>query len=137
MRQAYENAEGLGDAGSSVSRSSSGRRRSSSAPQQPSQPAGSSTNLSRQNTRQSLLPTVNEGTQSNAVVDRETMNETIPGMPGRRRSVGNRARSVVSRFSDHSRERAESEGEYNTEFVDLLDVLGKWLDPFVGKAGTI
>jgi hypothetical protein len=82
---------------------------------------------------------VAEGTASNAVVDRETMNETIgAGTPSRRRSVGNAARSVMSRFSDHSRERVpqDQEGEYDMDVVDLLDVLGKWLDLFLGKVGT-
>lgn len=49
------------------------------------------------------------------------MNE-MTGVPGRRRSVSNAARSVISRLSDHSRETQEP--EYNSEVVDLLDVLG-------------
>ena len=107
------------------SRSASGRGRSTSAPQH-SQYLGvpGAANLTRQSTRQSILPTVNEnpqaGTMADGAVDRDMMNET--GGVGRRRSVSNAARSIVSRFSDNSRERQEP--EYESEVVDLLDVLG-------------
>lgn len=57
-----------------------------------------------------------------STVDRETMNEAGAGGVGRRRSVSNAARSVFSKFSDQSRERQEP--EYESEVVDLLDVLG-------------
>jgi hypothetical protein len=75
-----------------------------------------------------MLPTVAENPQGAAaapqdnVVDRETMNENVPGV-GRRRSVSNAARSIISRFSDTSRERQGP--EYESEVVDLLDVLGE------------
>lgn len=51
------------------------------------------------------------------------MNETVTGGVSRRRSVSNAARSIMSRFSDTSRERQEP--EYESEVVDLLDVIGK------------
>jgi hypothetical protein len=50
------------------------------------------------------------------------MNEAGAGGVSRRRSVSNAARSVLSRFSETSREREEP--EYESEVVDLLDVLG-------------
>ena len=110
------------------SHSTSGRGRATSAPQQP-QHLGVPTPgiLTRQSTRQSVLPTVAENAQAGTatgVVDRETMNEHITGGTGRRRSVSNTARSVLSRFSDGgSRERYGP--EYESDVVDLLDVLGQ------------
>ncbi|EXJ60881.1 hypothetical protein A1O7_05034 [Cladophialophora yegresii CBS 114405] len=59
------------------------------------------------------------------------MNENVTGGVGRRRSVSNTARSIMSRFSDTSRERQGP--EYETEVVDLLDVL----DPEVSTLTTL
>lgn len=118
LRQGYD-----ADANGGVSRSGSARGRSTSAPQHLSPNDPNTSNLTRQNTRQSLLPTVTEDVASHPATDRETMNETGGRVPSRRQSIGNTARSVLSRFSDHSREREES--EYDTQVVDLLDVLGR------------
>ncbi|KAJ9504218.1 hypothetical protein H2202_000274 [Exophiala xenobiotica] len=114
LRQDLDEANG--GASGNVSRASSGRGRSSSAPQhlQVNTPGPA---LTRQSTRQSLLPTVEENSTANATTDRDSMNVT-GGIPGRRRSV---ARSVMSRFSDHSREQQDT--EYDSDVVDLLDVL--------------
>jgi hypothetical protein len=60
------------------------------------------------------------------------MNANITGSGvGRRRSVSNAARSIMSRFSENSRERQEP--EYESEVVDLLDVL----DPEVSTLTTL
>ena len=125
LRQTYE---GDGPAGGNVSRSSSGRGRSTSAPQhQNSLTVPGPSQLTRQSTRNSLLPTVVEtpshNQTANQAVDRETMNETTTGGVGRRRSVSNAARSVLNRFSDHSLERQGP--EYESEVYDVLDVLGR------------
>jgi len=112
--------EANGGASGNVSRASSGRGRSSSAPQH-LQVNVQGPSLTRQSTRQSLLPTVEEHSTVNATTDRDSMN-AVAGTPHRRRSVSNAARSVISRFSDHSRERQET--EYDSDVVDLLDVLG-------------
>lgn len=105
------------------SRAASGRGRSTSAPQSQYLAVPGANNLTRQSTRQSILPTVAENVQSRGTVDRDTMNENVTGVPGRRRSVSNAAQSIISRFSNQSRERQEP--EYESEVVDLLDVLGK------------
>ncbi|EXJ93605.1 hypothetical protein A1O1_01997 [Capronia coronata CBS 617.96] len=118
-----------GTASSNVSRSSSLRGRSSSAPQHATLDVdGSGNALKTQTSRQSLLPTVAEG----APVDRDTVNEeTFGGPSSRRRSA---ARSVLSRLSDHSQERQRRQGpEYESEVVDLLDVL----DPEVSTLTTL
>lgn len=126
LQQREDGTAPNGSASGNVSRSSSLRGRSTSAPQHMSAPSQASNNLTRQNTRQSLLPTVTEGHVAAAPVDRETMNETTE-TPRRRRSVSNAARSVLSNFSNSSRER-ERQGpnsEYDSDVVDLLDVLGR------------
>ncbi len=107
------------------SRSASGRGRSTSAPQHLSIPGTG--NLTRQSTRESMLPTVAENPQriGNSGVDRDTMNENMNSGVGRRRSVSNAAQSIISRFSDTSRERSGQGPDYDAEVVDLLDVLGK------------
>ena len=117
------------------SRSASGRGRSTSAPQQPQHlNVPGSNNLARQSTRQSMLSTVAENPQAggsgDAVVDRDTMNENVTGAVGRTRSVSNAARSMISRFSDSSRDRQGP--EYESEVVDLLDVLGRFPQPASG-----
>ncbi|EXJ91606.1 hypothetical protein A1O3_00154 [Capronia epimyces CBS 606.96] len=114
-----------------VSRSSSLRGRSSSAPQHANLDiAGPSGGSTRQTPRNSLLPTVTESSAGG----RDTLGEPSPSGTSRRRSVGNAARSVLSRFSDHSRERAEYQGEeYGSDVVDLLDVL----DPEVSTLTTL
>ncbi|OCT45737.1 integral membrane protein [Cladophialophora carrionii] len=126
---------GCEENGSSLppSRSASGRGRSTSAPQPPHLTVPGSNNLTRQSTRQSMLPTVAENPQAagDAIVDRETMNENVTGGVSRRRSVSNTARSIMSRFSDTSRERQGP--EYESEVVDLLDVL----DPEVSTLTTL
>lgn len=107
---------------------SSGRGRSSSAPQHYLAGAsGTANNLTKQTTRNSTLaPVVEHPTADDPTADRDTL--TVPtNKPSRRRSVSNAARSVMSRFSDHSRERDEP--EYDDQVVDLLDVIGKSL-PF-------
>ena len=80
-----------------------------------------------------MLPTVTENVPSagDDTVNREQMNENVTGGAGRRRSVGNAARSMMSRFSDTSRERQDP--EYESEVVDLLDVL----DPEVSTLTTL
>jgi len=128
LRAGYEAGASATDVGSSVNRSASGRGRSTSAPQHASNLTvpGQANTLTRQSTRQSLLAPVAEHpgapSPADAIVDRETMNESGAAGVGRRRSVSNAARSVLSRFSDHSREHQEP--EYESEVVDLLDVLG-------------
>ena len=124
LRAGYED-----NASQPPSRSASGRGRSTSAPQHLTVPGTG--NLTRQSTRQSMLPTVAENPQTagNRGVDRDTMNENVAGGVGRRRSVSNAARSIISRFSDTSRERQGQGPDYESEVVDLLDVLGKWLWP--------
>lgn len=113
-----------GSASVNVSRSSSLRGRSSSAPQQHATldvPATSG-NIKKQTSRQSLLPTVTEGTPSGQNPGDEPSTSGNTG----RRSVGNAARSIFSRRSDHSQERQGPQGsEYESDVVDLLDVLGR------------
>ncbi|OAG45336.1 hypothetical protein AYO21_00684 [Fonsecaea monophora] len=133
LRQAAQD----GDSTSSrpPSRSESGRRRSNSAPQRTNLGVSGSGTLTRQSTRQSLLPTLAETPsapdQGDGAVDRDAMHENVTGVPGRRRSIGNAARSIISRMSDTSRERPGP--EYENEVVDLLDVL----DPEVSTLTTL
>ncbi|KAK4939753.1 hypothetical protein LTR10_020037 [Elasticomyces elasticus] len=123
-----------GGASAIPSRSSSLRGRSTSAPQHLTVPTPAQNNLTRQTTRQSLLPTVTEGQVPAGAVDREAMNETTD-VPRRRRSVSNAARSVLSTFSNSSREREprEPNPEYDSDVLDLLDVL----DPEVSTLTTL
>ncbi len=74
-----------------------------------------------------MLPTVAENPQgaANGGVDRDTMNDNVTGGVGRRRSVSNTARSFISRFSETSRERQPQGPDYDSDVVDLLDVLGE------------
>ena len=114
-----------GDVSESTTQTSR-RGRSSSAPQHYLGGAsGTTNNLTRQTTRNSTLaPVVEHPSAGDTTADRDTLN--VPdSTPSRRRSVSNAARSVMSRFSDHSRERDEP--EYDDQVVDLLDVLGKSL----------
>jgi len=69
---------------------------------------------------------VTEGQVPAGAVDREAMNETTD-VPRRRRSVSNAARSVLTTFSNSSREREprEPNPEYDSDVLDLLDVLGR------------
>ncbi|KIW29161.1 uncharacterized protein PV07_04997 [Cladophialophora immunda] len=117
------------------SRAGSGRGRSSSAPQRPNLGIPGLNTLTRQSTRQSLLPTLAETPSApehaDGTVDRDTMNENVTGGVSRRRSISNAARSIISRMSDTSRERQGP--EYETEVVDLLDVL----DPEVSTLTTL
>lgn len=127
LRVGYEAGSSATDITGGVSRASSGRGRSTSAPQHASNLAvpGQNNNLTRQNTRQSQLASVAENpaqAPADSTVDREAMNEAGAGGVGRRRSVSNAARSVLSKFSEHSRDPQEA--EYESEVVDLLDVLG-------------
>ena len=75
-----------------------------------------------------LAPVDEHAVQGDEPADRENMNAAGTGSVGRRRSISNTARSVISKFSDHSRERQEP--EYNDDVVDLLDVLGKSKETF-------
>ncbi|KAG9767994.1 hypothetical protein KCU88_g7339, partial [Aureobasidium melanogenum] len=119
-----------GTASGNVSRSSSLRGRSSSAPQHATAFASSSSSTGKQTPRHSHLSTVTEGTP----IDRVPTNEASSSGPSRRRSVSNAARSMVSRLSDHSTERRDHQGpEYESEVVDLLDVL----DPEVSTLTTL
>jgi hypothetical protein len=72
-----------------------------------------------------MLATVDEDSQAagGGIVDREGMNENVTGGGSRRRSVSNTARSLMSRFSETSRDPQGP--EYESDVVDLLDVLGK------------
>ncbi|EXJ69883.1 uncharacterized protein A1O5_06956 [Cladophialophora psammophila CBS 110553] len=118
-------------------RAASGRGRSSSAPQRPNLGIPGLNQLTRQSTRQSLLPTLAEAPSApepapaDGTVDRDTMNQNVTGGVSRRRSISNAARSIVSRMSDTSRERQEP--EYESEVVDLLDVI----DPEVSTLTTL
>lgn len=126
LRSGYEAGSSATDLNGAVNRSSSGRGRSTSAPQNTGNLTvpGQNNNLTRQSTRQSLLASVAEHPGSgDSTADRGAMGDAGAGGIGRRRSVSNAARSVFSRFSDNSRERQEP--EYETEVVDLLDVLGR------------
>lgn len=124
------------------SRSGSGRRRSASAPQGPGEFSGDrgSKRLSRQPT--SDLPMLKEeATQPQPVTQPPAGAEhlQVPGQVaatvqtttgvGRRRSVSDAARSVMSRFSD--REDALPSHEYEADVVDYLDVIGMvvWFSP--------
>ncbi|KIW92693.1 uncharacterized protein Z519_06540 [Cladophialophora bantiana CBS 173.52] len=119
------------------SRAASGRGRSSSAPQRPNLGIPGLNQLTRQSTRQSLLPTLAEAPSApepapaDGTVDRDTMNQNVTGGVSRRRSISNAARSIMSRMSETSRERQEP--EYESEVVDLLDVL----DPEVSTLTTL
>lgn len=126
LRQAYEAAASPGDASGNVSRSSTVRGRSTSAPQSAGLTVPGSIGLTRQSTRQSQLPSVAEHgpAHTGGEADRNTMNEAGAGGIRRRRSISNTARSIMSRFSDPSRERQEP--EYDSDVVDLLDVLGRF-----------
>ncbi|KIV92745.1 hypothetical protein PV10_04016 [Exophiala mesophila] len=120
-----------GDVSESTTQTSR-RGRSSSAPQHYLGGAsGTTNNLTRQTTRNSTLaPVVEHLSTGDATPDRDTLN--VPdSTPSRRRSVSNAARSVMSRFSDRSRERDEP--EYDDQVVDLLDVL----DPEVSTLTTL
>lgn len=115
-------ASGSDDGG--VGRSNSGRRRAASAPQDPHH------NLTRQSTRQSALPSLQEGTAYNR---REPGGDdtappvtatTVAGV-GRRRSISNAAKSIRSKFSaDGQSAQAHASDDYEDEVVDLLDVIG-------------
>lgn len=132
LRAGYEAGSSATDLSGGVGRSSSTRGRSTSAPQNTSSLTvpGQGSNLTRQSTRQSLLaPVAEHPSSADAPADRENMGEAGTGSVSRRRSVSNAARSVLSKFSDHSRERQEP--EYETEVVDLLDVLGMRVSRFL------
>jgi hypothetical protein len=120
------------------SRSGSQRGRSTSAPQQPHLGLGSggSQRLTRQSTRpnQPELPTLREeASQSQQMGGQPQDHLMVPGQDAdaeqgvhtsgsRRRTLSNAARSIASRLS--SEDRYAPSHEYETEVVDLLDVIG-------------
>ena len=127
-----------GSDGDPPSRSGSTRGRSTSAPQPPhlAPPTGAAQRLTRQSTRQGPqdLPTLREeSTQPQQMPPAHVDHLTVPGQvdgavdhqpTGRRRSLSNAARSMVSKLS--SEDHADyPPHEYETEVVDLLDVIGK------------
>lgn len=107
-----------------VGRSNSGRRRAASAPQDPHH------GLTRQSTRQSALPPLQEESGQNSRVPGQAVDDappvvatTVAGV-GRRRSISNAARSIRSRFSADD-ESTRLHDDYEDEVVDLLDVIGR------------
>lgn len=119
----------------SPARSGSGRRRSNSAPQSnPLSTGGGSTRLGRQSTHEPELATIREGAAQPAQ-GQQSQTLQVPGQDnaldrtqtatgvGRRRSVSNAARSMMSRFSDHEYENPPH--EYENDVVDYLDVIGR------------
>lgn len=90
--------------------------------------------MTRQSTREPALATLREeGTQPQPSQQQSTLQ--VPGQDpsqggqqtatgvGRRRSVSNAARSIISRFSNEQNENPPH--EYENEIVDYLDVIGK------------
>ena len=119
----------------SLGRSGSGRRRSNSAPQSnPLSTGGGSTRLARQSTHEPELATIREGAPQPAQ-GQQNQGLQVPGQDnalnrthtatgvGRRRSVSNAARSMMSRRSDHEYENPPH--EYENDVVDYLDVIGR------------
>jgi hypothetical protein len=115
----------VADSADGVGRSNSGRRpRSTSAPMEPHH------GLSRQNTRQSALPPLQEEAPRNLNVPGQVPEDSAPPIStstiagvGRRRSISNAARSIRSRLSGDN-ESARVHDDYEDEVVDLLDVIG-------------
>ena len=112
------------------SRSGSGRRRATSAPQEPHLSAGG-VPLSRNNThgQSGLAPLQEETLQP---LEQYHTAQAAQGPPpsgggtagvGRRRSLSNAARSIRSRLS--SEDPAPYSQDYEDEVVDLLDVIGR------------
>ncbi len=118
-----------------LGRSGSGRRRSNSAPHSnPPSAGGGSPRLTKQRTHEPELATVREeATRPAQRQQHQTLQ--VPGQEntidrtqtaagvGRRRSVSNAARSMMSRFSDHENENPPH--EYENDVVDYLDVIGR------------
>lgn len=118
------------------SRSGSGRRRSNSAPQDNrllGVGGGGSTRLTRQSTREPALATLREeGSQPQPAQPQDSLH--VPGQDttqtgqtgasgvGRRRSVSNAARSIMSRLSNEDYDNPPH--EYENDVVDYLDVIG-------------
>lgn len=117
------------------SRSGSGRRRSASAPQDPhfGGSGGGSTRLTRQSTRQSALPPLQEESsqhlrppgqpEGDATAAPVTVTSTT-GV-GRRRSISNAARSIRSKWSADN-ESTRLQNDYEDEVVDFLDIVGMY-----------
>ena len=114
------------------SRSGSGRKRAISAPQDPHlNVGGGSTRLTRQSTRQSALPPLQEESSQHLRVPGQAQYEGAAPPPtdgrstgiGRRRSISNAARSFVSRFSNDDGS-VQQANDYEDEVVDLLDTIG-------------
>ena len=129
----------VGSDGDPPSRSGSQRGRSTSAPQQPNLAvSGPGSHLTRHNTRQGPgdLPTLREeSSQPQQIPAADTSHLAVPGQDGtvehhtttgvgRRRSLSNAARSMASRLSSEDRGGYPPPHEYETEVVDLLDVIG-------------
>ncbi len=140
-----------GSDGDAPSRSGSTRGRSTSSPQ-PSHlavPGSGSQYLTRPNTRQEHghgdLETLREEStrpQQMAPADTDHLTVPVPGQGGvveqqassgrsRRRSLSNAARSITSKLSSEDHGDYPPPHEYETEVVDLLDVIGKLAAPFV------
>ena len=131
-----------GSDGDPPSRSNSGRGRSTSAPQPPhfTTTGGGSGRLTRQSTRQGPtqpdLPTLREeSSQPQRMPAADTDHLMIPGNDGaadqqgtigvgRRRRLSNAAQSMVSKLSSEDHGYFPPPHEYETEVVDLLDVIG-------------
>lgn len=116
--------------------SSSGRRRSLSAPQDPhfGGGGGGSTRLARQTSRQSALPPLQEGSflqvpgqSANEPAAAPASTSTVAGV-GRRRSISNAARSIISKRSADNESARQQHDDYEDEVVDLLDVIGAYTD---------
>jgi hypothetical protein len=109
------------------SRSNSGRRRATSAPQDPHH------GLTRQSTRQSALPPLQEESAPYLRVPGQAGDEAAPPVTaatvagvGRRRSLSNAARSIRSKLSTEN-ESTRVHDDYEDEVVDLLDVIGMYM----------
>ena len=117
-----------------LGRSGSGRNRAATAPSEPHLNPNSgadrlSKRLTRGNTRQSDLPTLTEGVaqpqRGSVAPDQDEGHlqvQTTSGV-GRRRSVSDAARSIVSKFSDHTDDEYNPHA-YEADIVDYLDVIG-------------
>ena len=127
----YPSQASTGDGPSS--RSGSGRRRSASDPAARLNVAGGgSTRVTRQTTREPGLSTLREEPQAHqqgqtlqvpGQDDRQDRSQTAAGSgAGRRRSVSNTARSVLSKFSNEGSSAPQE--NYEDGIVDYLDVIG-------------